>query len=120
MRRFAGIWPDVEKVPSVMAQISWTAHRTLLDQFAEEPSLYVWYAAKAAENHWSVRHLGGQIHLKLHERQGAALTNFKMALDPADAERALQATKDPYVFEFLDLAEDAGYRSSSNTAAISR
>jgi predicted nuclease of restriction endonuclease-like (RecB) superfamily len=69
MRRFAGIWPDAEEVPSVMAQISWTAHRTLLDQFAKEPSLYVWYAAKTAENRWSVRHLGGQIHLKLHQRE---------------------------------------------------
>ena len=34
MRRFAALWPEAEKVPSVMAQISWTAHRTLLDRFA--------------------------------------------------------------------------------------
>jgi len=27
MRRFAAIWPEREKVPSVMAQITWTAHR---------------------------------------------------------------------------------------------
>ena len=27
MRRFAALWPEAEKVPSVMAQISWTAHR---------------------------------------------------------------------------------------------
>jgi hypothetical protein len=26
MRRFAALWPDSEKVPSVMAQIGWTAH----------------------------------------------------------------------------------------------
>jgi predicted nuclease of restriction endonuclease-like (RecB) superfamily len=57
-----------------------------------------------------VRHLGGQIDLKLHERQGAALTNFKLALEAADAERALQATKDPYIFEFLELAENARER----------
>jgi predicted nuclease of restriction endonuclease-like (RecB) superfamily len=110
MRRFAELWPDAEKVPSVMAQISWTAHRILLDRFADEPELYLWYTSKAAENRWSVRHLGGQIDLKLHERQGAALTNFKLALEPADAERTLQATKDPYIFEFLELAEDTRER----------
>ena len=27
-------------------------------------------------------------------------------MEPPDAERALQATKDPYVFDFLELAED--------------
>src|SRR4051794_35832654 len=50
MRRFAALWPDVEKVPSVMAQIGWTAHRVLLDAFADDPAIYAWYAAKASEN----------------------------------------------------------------------
>jgi len=110
MRRFAALWPEAEKVQTVSAQIGWSHHQVLLDSFADEPSLYLWYATKAAENRWSVRHLGAQIHLKLHERQGAALSNFALALEPADAERALQATKDPYVFEFLELAEDVRER----------
>jgi predicted nuclease of restriction endonuclease-like (RecB) superfamily len=110
MRRFAAAWPDTAKVPSVMAQIPWTGHRVLLDRFAEQPDVYVWYAAKAAANRWSVRHLQAQISLELHERQGAALTNFDAALAPADAEQALQATKDPYVFDFLELADDARER----------
>ena len=62
------------------------------------------------ENRWSRRQLTGQIHLRLHERQGAAMTNFEITLDGADAERALQATKDPYVFDFLELSEDARER----------
>jgi predicted nuclease of restriction endonuclease-like (RecB) superfamily len=106
MRRFAALWPDPEKVPSVMAQIGWTAHRILLDSFADQPGLYSWYAARSAENRWSVRHLKAQIDLRLHERQGAALTNFPHALEPVDAGQALQATKDPYIFDFLELAED--------------
>lgn len=69
MRRFAALWPDVEKVPSVMAQIGWTAHRVLLDAFADDAALYAWYAAEAAENRWPVRHLKGQIDLRLHERR---------------------------------------------------
>jgi len=82
----------------------------LLDAWAAQPDLYLWYAAKAAENRWAVRHLQGQIALGLHERQGSALTNFAAALEPADADRALQATKDPYVFDFLELAENAQER----------
>jgi hypothetical protein len=110
MRRFASLWGDVEKVQPVAAQIGWTHHQVLLDAFPDRPDVYAWYAAKTAEHSWPRRYLQGQVHLKLHERQGAALTNFTQALDPPDAKRALQATKDPYVFEFLDLAEDVRER----------
>jgi predicted nuclease of restriction endonuclease-like (RecB) superfamily len=110
MRRFAAVWTEAEKVPSVMALIPWTAHRMLLDRFSEEPDLYEWYAAKAAVGKWSVRQLQAQIHLKLHDRQGAAPNNFKAALPVAEAKRALRATKDPYIFDFLDLARDARER----------
>jgi predicted nuclease of restriction endonuclease-like (RecB) superfamily len=110
MRRFAALWPDPEKVPPVVAQIGWTAHRVLLDACGDDPDLYAWYAIKAAENRWSRRYLKGQIDLRLHERQGAALTNFPRALEPADADRTLQAIKDPYVFDFLELTEDARER----------
>lgn len=82
----------------------------LIDAFGESPDLYAWYAGRAAENRWSRRYLKGQIDLRLHERQGAALTNFPRALAHVDADRALQAIKDPYVFDFLELTEDARER----------
>jgi predicted nuclease of restriction endonuclease-like (RecB) superfamily len=110
MRRFAALWPEREKVPSAMAQIGWTAHRVLLDRFSEDPGLYAWYAAQASRERWSVRHLKGQIDLALYQRLGAAVTNFQAALAPPDARRALAAVKDPYVFDFLELAEDARER----------
>ena len=110
MRRFAAVWPEAENVQTLSAQIGWSHHQVLLDAWAEEPKLYVWYAAKAAENRWSVRQLQGADRPRLHERQGAAVTNFVAALEPADADQALQATKDPYVFDFLELGEDAHER----------
>ncbi len=110
MRRFAAVWADQEKVPSVMAQIGWTAHRTLLDSFGQQPELYLWYAAEAAENRWSVRYLKSQIDLRLHERRGTALTNFAAALEPAEANSALVAVKDPYTFDFLRLGKDVHER----------
>ena len=72
MRRFAAVWPDLEIVQTLSAQIGWSHHQVLLDTHAEAPDLYAWYAAKAAEGRWSVRHLKGQIDLRLHARQGAA------------------------------------------------
>jgi predicted nuclease of restriction endonuclease-like (RecB) superfamily len=110
IRRFAALWPEREKVPSVMAQIGWTAHRTLLDHFSDEPTLYTWYATETVANQWSVRHLQAQVSLRLHERRGAALTNFELALDSSDAERALEATKDPYVFDFLEISKEVKER----------
>ena len=110
MRRFAVLWPEREKVPSAVAQIGWTAHRVLLDRFSEDPGLYTWYAAHASRERWSVRYLKGGIDLALHERLGAAVTNFQTALAPRDARRALVAVKDPYVFDFLELADDARER----------
>ncbi|MGO9973536.1 MAG: PDDEXK nuclease domain-containing protein [Solirubrobacteraceae bacterium] len=110
MRRFAEFWQDPAKVQTLSAQIGWSHHQALLDAFGGEPELYLWYAAKAAAGRWSVRHLRAQIHLQLYERQGAALTNFDVALEPTDAEQTLQAMKDPYIFDFLELAEDAHER----------
>ena len=110
MRRFAALWPEREKVPSVMAQIAWTSHRMLMDRFREDPDLYAWYATKTVANRWSVRQLQAQIQLRLHERQGSPVSNFAEVLGPPDAQTVLEATKDPYVFDFLELAEDARER----------
>jgi predicted nuclease of restriction endonuclease-like (RecB) superfamily len=48
--------------------------------------------------------------LRLHERQGVAVSNFAEVLGPPDAQTVLEATKDPYVFDFLELAEGARER----------
>jgi len=98
------------KVQPLAGQVGWTHHQVRLDAFSDRPDVYGWYAAKASANRWSRRHLQAQIHLGLHERQGAAVTNFEVALEPTDAEQALRAMKDPYIFDFLELAEDARER----------
>lgn len=110
MRRFAALWPDEQKVPPLAAQIGWTLHRVLLDAFGEDPDLYGWYVAKTVENRWSRRQLQGQIDLKLHLRYGAATANYAAALGKVEGHAALAVTKDPYVLDFIDIAEDARER----------
>jgi len=65
----------------------------------------LWYAVQAIEEGWSRDILALQIDLKLHERRGKAITNFAATMPPEDSDMAQQATKDPYVFDFLDLTE---------------
>lgn len=105
MRRFAQTWPDLELVQTVSALISWSQHQVLLDAFGDHPELYKWYAAKSVENRWSVRQLQLQLHLRLHERQGAAANNFADTLPTPEDEQAIEAVKDPYIFDFLDIED---------------
>jgi len=46
----------------------------------------------------------------LYARQGKALTNFDRTLPPPQSDLAQQALKDPYVFDFLTLGDDARER----------
>lgn len=110
MRQFAALWPDQEFVQPLAAQIGWTHHQVLLDAFGDTPDLYAWYAAKAVENRWSRRQLRGQIDLKLHLRYGAATANYASALGEVKGRAALAVTKDPYVLDFIDIAENAHER----------
>lgn len=115
MRRFAALWPDEQIVQTLSAQIGWSHHHALLDAFTDDRDLYGWYAAKAVENRWSVRQLRGQIDLKLHLRAGAATANYATALGEVEGRAALAVTKDPYVLDFIDLAEDAKERQLEDT-----
>ncbi len=114
MRRFAALWPDEQSVQPLAAQIGWTHHQVLLDAFSDRPDLYAWYVAKAVENRWSRRQLKGQIDLKLHLRAGAATANFAAALGEVEGHAALAVTKDPYVLDFIDVAEQAKERELEN------
>jgi predicted nuclease of restriction endonuclease-like (RecB) superfamily len=51
-----------------------------------------------------------QIETSAHARAGNAVTNFAERLPPPQSDLAREALKDPYVFEFLALAEDAQER----------
>ena len=92
------------------AQLPWKHHCLLLDKLAE-PRERLWYAAKAVEHGWSRNVLALQIESGLHTRQGKAVTNFKATLPPPQSDLAQQLTKDPYLFDFLNLRDDANERA---------
>jgi len=111
MRSFARLWPEEAIVHALSAQLGWGHQKVLLDAFSEDPGLYEWYLAKSVEHRWSMRALKAQIDLRLHERAGAATTNFDAALGSPETAQALeQVVKDPYVLPFLGLDENAKER----------
>ena len=124
MRAFAEAWPETVIVqPPVapialvspivqppVAQLSWKHHIALLDKLDTREDR-LWYAAKAVENGWSRAILALQIESGLHTRQGKAVTNFKTTLPAPQSDLAQQITKDPYIFDFLNLRDEANERA---------
>lgn len=82
---------------------------TLLDKLDDQAERD-WYAAAAVDNGWSRNMLLNQIKGRLSDREGAALSNFAEQLPGADSDLAQQITRDPYVFDFLDLTSSSSER----------
>ncbi len=97
-------------VQAPLAQLSWYHHLALIDKLSS-PADRLWYAAKTVEHGWSRNVLALQIEAGLHKRQGKAVTNFKTTLPPGQSDLAQGITKDPYLFDFLTLRDDANERS---------
>ena len=105
---------SIQPVPTIVqqpaAQLPWTHHCLLLDKISSLADR-LWYGAKAVEHGWSRNVLALQIGAGLHDRQGKAVTNFKATLPPAQSDLAQAITKDPYLFDFLVLTDDANERA---------
>jgi predicted nuclease of restriction endonuclease-like (RecB) superfamily len=109
MRALALAWPEPEFVQQPAAQLPWFHICTLLGK-VKDSSQRQWYASKAIEHGWSRQVLLMQIETNAHARSGAALTNFDVRLPPPQSDLARDALKNPYIFDFLGLAEDAQER----------
>lgn len=86
----------------VLFNIPWGHNLILLDKLknCEER---LWYANKIIENGWSRSILTIWIENDLYKREGKAITNFKSTLPDIQSDLAQQATRDPYVFNFLSM-----------------
>lgn len=110
MRAFAAAWTTEPVSPQPVGRLPWGHVRTLLDRL-DDPALRDWYAERDAGNGWSRQVLEHHIATGLHRRVGAAPSNFVDHLDPVDADQAQEIVKDPYVLDFLDLAERSRERA---------
>lgn len=109
MRAFAEAWPDAEIVQQAVGQLPWGHNLVLLSKLKSQPQR-VLYAQRAIEHGWSRSILEMQIETRRIEREGQALTNFSERLPQANTDLARQSLKDPYLFDFLRLGDDAHER----------
>lgn len=104
MRSFAEAWTDPEILQQAVAHLPW-GHQIILLQRLPSIEPRLWYVQKTLENGWSRSVLDLQIDHQLYQRSGKAITNFKATLPPEDSDLAQQATKDPYLIDFVDSVD---------------
>lgn len=97
----------------VLTELPW-GHNVILLEKLGTPAERLWYARAALEHGWSRDILALHIQTGLHQRQGKAVTNFNRTLPPPQSDLAAQTLKDPYIFGFLTIAEDAHERDVEN------
>ena len=93
-------------LPQPMAGIPW-GQNVLIFERLKDRSERAWYAAKTLEHGWSRAVLTVQIESDLYGRQGKAVSNFAGTLPAPQSDLAQQALKDPYLFDFLTLQDEA-------------
>ncbi|OYV68418.1 MAG: hypothetical protein B7Z74_08355, partial [Deltaproteobacteria bacterium 21-66-5] len=100
------------EVPQLAAQppgsllwlIPWGHHAILLEK-VKDIGQRIWYMQQTLANGWSRNVLTLAIESGAHARQGKAVTNFDRLLPSPQSDLAQQTLKDPYIFDFLTLAE---------------
>ena len=101
---------------SAIWRIPWGHHKYIIDKCFNEPEKAMFFVQKTLENGWSRNVLLNFMDTDLYERQGKAITNFKVSLPVPQSDLAQEMTKDPYKFDFLTLTE--GYREKELKDAL--
>ncbi|MBF0339504.1 MAG: DUF1016 family protein [Magnetococcales bacterium] len=109
MRFFAQHCPDGKFGQQPADQLPWF-HIVILLTKLDNPADRDWYSAQVVQHGWSRTTLELNIKNRLHLRQGTAVSNFVARLPSPDSALAHDTLKDPYLFDFLGLGDDAHER----------
>jgi predicted nuclease of restriction endonuclease-like (RecB) superfamily len=112
-------WQDASYYEHLFAMLSWS-HLLELTRI-DDPLKRAFYELECVKSRWSLRELKRQINSMLYERIG--LSKDKEAVMALAAEgrlidRPSTVLRDPYVLEFLELAEQAAYSESELEQAL--
>lgn len=113
MRFFAQHCPDGLIGQQAADQLPWFHIVTLLTKVTD-PVEREWYAAQTVLHGWSRTTLEVHIKNRLRQRQGSAITNVAARLPSPHSDLAHETLKDPYLFDFLGLSDDAHERDIEN------
>jgi predicted nuclease of restriction endonuclease-like (RecB) superfamily len=106
MRHFAESCPNFQIGQQAADQLPWFHLVTLLTQVTNDAERG-WLAFQTVQQGWSRAILQSHIKNRLYERQGQAITNFETRLPVTQAALAQESLKDPYLFDFLGLGDEA-------------
>jgi predicted nuclease of restriction endonuclease-like (RecB) superfamily len=110
MRAFADAWPDASIVQQAVGQLPWGHNLVLLTKL-KTAEQRLDYAQRAIEHGWSRNVLNIHIERRLLEREGQAVSNFALRLPAPASDLAQESLKDPYLFDFLGIGQEAGERA---------
>ena len=110
MRAFAEAWPDEVIVQQAVGQLPWGHNLVLLSKL-KATDLRLAYTQRAMDQGWSRAVLVHHIERRLLEREGQAVSNFALRLPEPNSDLAREALKDPYLFDFLGVGEEANERA---------
>ncbi|NGX45016.1 MAG: hypothetical protein K940chlam2_00156 [Chlamydiae bacterium] len=105
MRKFAEVYPDLQFVQALLAQLPWW-HNMLLLEKLKDSTMREWYAQEVIKNGWSGRALEEAIRSDLCSRKRKAITKFQERLPAPHSKLAKDILKSPYNFGFLTLEDD--------------
>lgn len=86
--------------------VPWGHHQIILDK-CKTNSEAIFYIKKTVQNNWSRDALRTQMRQNLYEREGKAVTNFQWTLPKPQSDLAIEAFKNPYLFDFLNVGKEA-------------
>lgn len=111
MKQAASMVQDDEILQQAVAKLPW-GHITVLVDRLKNNDERRWYALKAYELGWSRNIMVMQMDLGLYGRQALSdkVSNFVEKLPPPQSDLAAGILKDPYIFDFLSLGEEAHER----------
>ena len=111
---------EIEFVAQLVRQIPW-GHNIIVFQKIKDRDKALWYVRKTIENGWSRSVLDHQIGSQLYERQveKPRIDNFIERLPAPQSDLARETLKDPYLFDFLSVGDDAHEREVE-TALVER
>jgi predicted nuclease of restriction endonuclease-like (RecB) superfamily len=113
MRYFAEHCPSLQFGQQAAAQLPWFHIVTLLTKLSDAQQR-AWYAEQVITQGWSRVSLERHIETQLMSRSGSAVSNFAMRLPSPTSQLAQETLKDPCLFDFLGLSDDAQEREIEN------
>lgn len=109
MRRFAQEYSVDAIGQQAIDQLPWGHNITLMYEISNKKERE-FYIKKAKEHGWSRNVLSMQIETNLYQREGKAVTNFDAKLPAPHSDLAKATLRNPYLFDFLSLGNDAHER----------